>query len=403
MGENESEKRRVVIVGGGVAGLEAALALRAICGKRVEISMIAPKDTSTYRPLAVAEPFGLAESFEINLGTFAISQDVTLQIGEVDRVDAEARTVHASTGTSYDFDYLILAPGAVRKPLLKDAISFADHEGVDQFKHLLYRLERGEVRSIAFCAAANVGWFLPMYELALMTATFAAERKAQAELTVVTSESSPLAAFGTHSSADVARLLEGAGIDLIEDRYPLDYASGELRLVPDGMVEVDEVVAMPQLEGPAISGLPTDQFGFIPVDESCRIKGREREFAVGDASNFPVKQGGIAAQMAGAAVRSIAVDLGVLVDARAFRPTLDATLLTGKGAHHLRQTLVMGTSETSRHQLSATWLPLAKVTAPFLVDYLADHSDFPSGSGELAGDEIVRDLEGEWERSPDDG
>jgi len=291
----------------------------------------------------------------------------------------------------------------VRKPLLKDAISFADHEGVDRFKHLLYRLERGEVRSIAFCAAANVGWFLPMYELALMTATFAAERKAQAELTVVTSESSPLAAFGTHSSADVARLLEGAGIDLIEDRYPLDYASGELRLVPDGMVEVDEVVAMPQLEGPAISGLPTDQFGFIPVDESCRIKGREREFAVGDASNFPIKQGGIAAQMAGAAVRSIAVDLGVLVDARAFRPTLDATLLTGKGAHHLRQTLVMGTSETSRHQLSATWLPLAKVTAPFLVDYLADHSDFPSGSGELAGDEIVRDLEGEWERSPDDG
>jgi hypothetical protein len=111
-----------------------------------------------------------------------------------------------------------------------------------------------------------------------------------------------------------------------------------------------------------------------------------------------VKQGGIAAQMATAATRAIAVDLGVLVDARAFRPTLDATLLTGKGAHHLRQSLVMGVSEPARHQLSPTWLPLAKVTAPYLCDYLAEHSDFPSGKGELESDEIAEGLTEDWER-----
>jgi hypothetical protein len=86
-----------------------------------------------------------------------------------------------------------------------------------------------------------------------------------------------------------------------------------------------------------------------------------------------------------------------LVDAKPFSPTLDGTLLTGKGAHHLRQSLVMGRHENRGHQLRASWLPLAKVTAPFLIDYLADHSDFPGASGELKGDEVASELSSDWD------
>ncbi|HEX6116718.1 MAG TPA: FAD-dependent oxidoreductase [Solirubrobacterales bacterium] len=398
MNENDS-KPKVLIIGGGIAGLESALALKGICGDRAEIGLIAPKNTYTYRPLAVAEPFGLAEHFRINLGVFATSREVDLQLGEVDRVDTDGRVVHTTNGTSYDYDFLIAATGANRKPTLSDAISFVDFDGVTQFKHMLFRLERGEIESVVFCAGATVGWFLPMYELALMTATFADERNVQAEISVVTPESAPLVAFGTRNSADVANLLESAGIQVRTGEHPVAFEDGELRLIPEGAVAADEVVAMPTLEGPSIPGLPADQSGFIPVDEACRIEGHEREFAAGDATNFPVKQGGIAAQMAHAAVRAIAVELGALSDAEPFRPTLDGTLLTGKGAHHLHQSLTLGVSEeSSRQHLSSTWLPMAKVTAPFLVDYLAEHSDFPSGRGELRSDEIAEGLSDEWER-----
>ena len=49
---------RVVIVGGGVAGLEALLALDDLGGDRVSLTLVAPQPDFVYRPLLVEEPFG---------------------------------------------------------------------------------------------------------------------------------------------------------------------------------------------------------------------------------------------------------------------------------------------------------------------------------------------------------
>jgi sulfide:quinone oxidoreductase len=48
----------IVIAGGGVAGLEALLALRAMARNHARLTLIAPDPDFSYRPLAVAEPFG---------------------------------------------------------------------------------------------------------------------------------------------------------------------------------------------------------------------------------------------------------------------------------------------------------------------------------------------------------
>src|SRR5436309_1591297 len=49
---------KVVIVGAGVAGIETALALRALAGSRVDITLLSRGDEFVYRPMSVAEPFG---------------------------------------------------------------------------------------------------------------------------------------------------------------------------------------------------------------------------------------------------------------------------------------------------------------------------------------------------------
>jgi sulfide:quinone oxidoreductase len=48
----------VVIVGGGVAALEAMMGVRALAGERVNITLVAPDADFVYRPMAVGEPFG---------------------------------------------------------------------------------------------------------------------------------------------------------------------------------------------------------------------------------------------------------------------------------------------------------------------------------------------------------
>ena len=56
----DSAKPRLRIVGGGVAGIEAALALAALAPGLAETSLISPDPDFVYKPLVVAEPFGLA-------------------------------------------------------------------------------------------------------------------------------------------------------------------------------------------------------------------------------------------------------------------------------------------------------------------------------------------------------
>ena len=55
------EPHRVVIAGGGVAGLEALLALRALAGDRVALTLVSRAPDFFYRPAAVAESFARGE------------------------------------------------------------------------------------------------------------------------------------------------------------------------------------------------------------------------------------------------------------------------------------------------------------------------------------------------------
>jgi sulfide:quinone oxidoreductase len=73
--------KRVLIAGGGVAALEAALALRALAEDRVSVELLAPEPQFWYRPLAVAEPFGLGEVRQSDLPELAAAAGATFSPG----------------------------------------------------------------------------------------------------------------------------------------------------------------------------------------------------------------------------------------------------------------------------------------------------------------------------------
>ena len=78
---------RVLIAGGGVAALEAALALRALAEDRVSVEMLAPEPQFWYRPLAVAEPFDLGEVRQFDLPELAAAAGATFSPGALTGVD----------------------------------------------------------------------------------------------------------------------------------------------------------------------------------------------------------------------------------------------------------------------------------------------------------------------------
>ena len=69
---------KVVIAGGGVAGLEAAFALREHAGAAVDLTLLAPATEFVYRPMNVREPFAYAAAQSYPLDRIARDLDAEL-------------------------------------------------------------------------------------------------------------------------------------------------------------------------------------------------------------------------------------------------------------------------------------------------------------------------------------
>ena len=105
--------------------------------------------------------------------------------------------------------------------------------------------------------------------------------------------------------------------------------AGALQLQSGEWLPADVVIALPELVGPRIAGLPHDADGYIPVNEHGIVEGCADVFAAGDVISFPVKHGGLAAQQADAVAETIAARVGAIGMPEPFRPVLRALLMTG--------------------------------------------------------------------------
>jgi sulfide:quinone oxidoreductase len=362
---------KVVIVGGGVAALEAALALRELACDYVTVELLASEPLFSYRPASVAEPFGLGEARHFELTEVAAAAGAGLTPGKLVSVDSAGHEGHLADGTVVSYDCLLVACGAVSSVAIPGALTFRGPADTAAFSGLLAEIEAGNVRSIAFVVPWGATWALPLYELALMTAAWLRARRINnVELVLVTPENEPLELFGRVASDTVRDLLDERGISLHTGSFASETGDGRLRLFPHESIDAERVVALPRLRGQAIAGLPQTIDGFIPVDAHGSVIDTNDVFAAGDVTNFPVKQGGIAAQQALAAAEAIAAWSGADVEPRPFRPVLRGMLLTGAQPRYLRREI--GADEESSWASEAPiWWPPAKIVGRHLAPFLA--------------------------------
>jgi sulfide:quinone oxidoreductase len=366
---------RVLIAGGGVAGLEAMLALRELAGDLVDIELLAPEPAFWYKPLAVAEPFDAGRARHFELAGIAESAYATFTLGQLASVDDEARIARTGHGAEIPYDVLVVACGVQPRPALAGALTFRGPADSDAFRRLLVDAERGGVHSIAFALPDTLAWPLPLYELALLTARRLEHAANDVALTVVTPERAPLSLFGEAATEAVRALLRERGIKLLTGSRPVRYEAGKLELLPAATLLAERVVALPRLEGTRILGIPQDADGFIATDLSCRVTGLAHVYAAGDITQFRIKQGGIAAQQADAAAEAIAAQAGAAVQPHRFRPVLRGLLLTGDTPRYLRRDPLGDSDETSTVAGDALWWPPSKIAGRYLGPFLARYAE----------------------------
>ena len=367
---------KVTIVGGGVAALEALIALRSIGEERLALELVTPQPAWAYRPLAVAEPFGLAEVETFDLVKVARDHGATLHLAGLESVDTAAHRLTTWDGRQLGYEILLVAVGATPSVAVPGSVTVRGPGYTGRFRTVLRDLDERRVRRVAFAVPAGASWPLPLYELTLMTAGHVAERGLRkVELTLVTPEQEPLELFGAPASKAVRALLEERGVKFMGGHHPSEVRDGVLKLVPGPDLPAQRVISLPRLHGPFIPGLPHDPDGFIPTDLHGLVEGELDVYAAGDATTCPIKQGGVATQMADAAAEAIAARFGAPVHPTEFRPVMRGLLLTGGAPRYLRSEVAGAPHLPDMVSTEALWWPPSKIAGRWLAPYLAERRE----------------------------
>ncbi len=317
----------IVIAGGGVAALEACLALRDhLPADELDITLLTPDRRFEYRPLAVLAPFEGISRWSFELASFAAEQEVELVHDVLAAVGPHARVAVTGAGGELGYDLLLIAAGGHTVDAVHGALTFrGPAEG-----QLIRAMLDDPPDSIAFAAPAGASWPLPLYELAVMTAAELRRRGAATAVSLVTPEATPLAQFGAGASAFVAGELARNAIEVVTDAEPIAAREGALELRDGRRIAAQRVVALPRVVGRRIEGVPHDAEDFIVVDDHCRAVGLPHVYAAGDGTNLPFKHGGLAAQQADAAAEAMLAELGVPIVPRPLEPVLEGVLFTDR-------------------------------------------------------------------------
>src|SRR3954447_9021911 len=181
----------VLIAGAGVAGLETLLALRVLAGDRVHVTLLAPDIAFVNNSMCAAQPFQPKRVRGIKLGRLAVDLGASWRRDALDRVEPDQRRVITKSGERILYDRLVVATGWGRERNFSDALSYGNGRDGPNYRLLLERLRRGQVKKVAFVKRAGPSRLLPLYDLALMTsADCTSHGRKEVELSFITRRSS---------------------------------------------------------------------------------------------------------------------------------------------------------------------------------------------------------------------
>lgn len=376
----------MVIAGGGVAALEAALALRTLAGDKVRLTLLTPADEFVYQPVATLEPYNRKPPRRLPVANFAADVNAVVERDTLVSVNASTGSLVTGRGRELGYDALLVAIGAMAQKPLAEAVLLHPARPDKRLNAVIDELDAGLIGSLAF-VVPSPAWPLPIYELALLARERVDKSNMALDLTIITAEDRPLECFGSTVSVAAADLLTKAGIKVLA-RSIIETSDDRL-IVRPGNVELsaDRIVAVPRLEGPRIEGLPYDVDGFVPITANCAVPGVDGVYVAGDATDFPVKFGAIAAKQADAAAESIAVMAGATLVPTPFDGVVHGILFSGLRRKVYFSARIENGSVRESEVSEQPFLPhQAKIAARHLGSYLDDR--WASGPRWL-GDELA--------------
>jgi NADH:ubiquinone reductase (H+-translocating) len=304
--------RRVVIVGAGFAGFNAARELSRLIGATTEIVVINSTDYFLYLPLMPQVTGGLVEPAHIRVSLPGRLRKTRFVLGTVSHVDAGHKTVawagpEGSSGELH-YDRIILTAGSVNKLLPIPGIADYAHgfrsisEATYLRDHIIRQLELASVAAdpaerTARCTFVVVGAGYTGTEVTahgqLMTARLARSLPGLAgqQIRWMLLDTAPrvLAELDPRLSRTAERVLRRRGVEVLTGKSIAEAGDGYVQLTTGDKVATRSLIwcvgvrADPLVEG---LDLATNR-GRLEVDEYMAVPGAPDVYACGDCAAVP--------------------------------------------------------------------------------------------------------------------
>lgn len=310
---------RIVVLGGGFGGLEAAFYLRRRLGRRVTITLVSDSDRFLFKPNTIYVPFGKeAERYLIPIADGLAKREINFVHDRAFAVDPTEKVV-TTEATILPFDYLVIATGASMRPA--EVPGLAEHANTiwtpdemarlgRSFTQLVESARAGRRRNVLFLVPPNNKCSGPLYEMVLMLDTWLRRQRARewVLITFATYERSYIQAFGPRLHEVVAGEFLARGISGVTSKAVTRVEEGRVHFSDGDSLPFDLLVSFPPYVASTVfEALPHDDRGFLRTELATRqVVGHPDIYAVGDAADFPVKQAFLALLQADAAAEHIA-------------------------------------------------------------------------------------------------
>ena len=347
--------KHALVLGGGFAGLEAAIQLRR---RGLDVTLVSNRPFLFVYPTSIwvvtgEKPF---EEVCLDLGDLARRHGFRFVEGVVEAVSGAGRGATVN-GEKLAADHLVVAFGGER--LKPQGVEHTHTIGGDPQAAVRARdalaalLARGRGRvAMGFggnprdTSAVRGG---PVFELMFNVDTLLRRRglREAFELTFYAPMPSPGERMGKKAVGALQGMLGKLGVGTRFGKKITAFERDGVRFEDGSKLEADLTIFLPAGDGhPVVKGsdLPRNEAGFVTVDEGCAVPGLPGVWAIGDAAalqgpDWRAKQGHVAEVMARVAAANVAAMEAGRPERESYLPHLGITCLldTGNGAAYVHR------------------------------------------------------------------
>jgi NADH dehydrogenase len=299
--------KRIVIIGGGFAGINFAKYLNS---KEYHVTLVDKNNYSFFPPLLYQVATGFLEASNISYPyrkMFRGRSNLSFKLGEVVKISHEKNTVVLTTG-ELEYDYLVLATGTKTNYFGMDNVEKKSipmktvNDALEMRNYILKQLEFAtslpsdderlqKVLTIVIAGGGPTGVEISGMLAEMRTSVFPKDYPefekihAQHRIYLVDGSSTLLSSLSEKSQNDTLNTLKKMGVTVILNAQVTDYADDKVILSNGQSIETESLIWAAGVTSQMLEGLPVECYGRgkrLITDAYNKVEGLTNVYAIGD-------------------------------------------------------------------------------------------------------------------------